>query len=141
MKRLGIMAALVLLCSCSMQAPTPHQVRERKRVVLFTDYAKYNEQGVLITPYQYMGEYKSIGEIQIIIQPGSAYQKIQDDRNPQWYTIEYKEDNVSVEEIIEDIVVEAQKKGADAITNFKIEMKDYPGPTTYYASGFCIKRL
>ena len=141
MKRLGLMAALVLFYSCSMQVQTPHRVREKTRIVLFADYSKYNEQGFLITPYQYTGEYKSIGEIQIIIQPGSEYQKIQDDRNPQWYSIEYKEDNVSIEDIIEEIVTEAQKRGADAIANFKIEVKDYPGPTTYYASGFCFKRL
>ena len=83
-------------------------------------------------------DYKSIGEFHIIVSPEKGYYKIPDEKNPNWYSIEYKSKELSLDELIEIAVNCAKGKGADAITNFRIDIDKQSN--TYHAKGFCIKR-
>ena len=107
----------------------------------------------MITPNPYYGEYTPCGEINITITPaypentieywmseGSI--KYQNPESGSWRTKEVKEDS-KLDEIMEIAVNEAKERGADAITNFKAEVKFYQNSSnieSFNLSGFCIKR-
>ncbi len=112
------------------------------------DFTKYSERGFLITPEKWIGDYKSIGIIEIEfwpevsrtklnLKPGQFYDRGISNR---WvYT------PINTEEIIESLYKTAIDMGADAIMNFKLSefIADYGTVTApgKRVSGFAIKRL
>lgn len=122
------------------------QPRDRKIEVMFSDYSKYMKEGFLITPNAYQGEFDSIGELRIDVAPAISRQTIGEGY---YASSSFAYEVINEEELISTAVTVAKGKGANAITNFKIEVVDtykYSKlygtnvPDYYYCiTGFCIK--
>lgn len=138
MKKITIaLMAAVALCGCSVQ----QAAMETKRITIvnFLDFQKYEEEGFFISSTPYVGEYKNIGEVEVGIIPAKGNYKIPSELNPEWYRIEYKEEDIDSNEALAIIVKEAKAKGADALVNLRMT-KEYGGRIKYTMSGLCIKR-
>lgn len=134
---------IMFLLSCSTAS------KFEKSVYYYNyDFRKYSESGFLITPEKWLGDYESIGIIEIEIwpevdrtklklQPGQFYDSGVSNK---WvYT------PINTEEIIDSFYKTAIDMGADAITNFNLSefIADYGSVTApgKRVSGFAIKRL
>jgi uncharacterized protein YbjQ (UPF0145 family) len=141
-----LMAFALILAGCGT-------LKQTQRVVLtsFSDYRQYTEEGFLISPMTYTYNYESIGDLEIVLVPAQELKE-----TPSLYagsTATHKtlvNESISYNELVEMAVNQAKSKGADAIVNFSIKKEDKLEPnrlyggyievTTYYISGFCIKR-
>lgn len=140
----GIIAATVLLAtSCYPTA---------RMYVEYLDYAKYYEDGFLISPasVEYNGDYEPRGELVVEFTPG--YSDVAIPRDSLDQGCEYREHPEStklvypwlgIDDMMDAVVAKARSNGADGIINFKAvvvrNLKD--GAIAYFEySGFCIKR-
>jgi hypothetical protein len=117
------------------------------------DFTEYAEEGFLITPEGYEGEYQSRGLLRISMQPSAA----RIEGNPE--TVNAPEGNyvqdgwmverLTTEQVVKRLHQQAQDMGADAIVRVDIARKEVShsvGPTErvflpqYEVSGFAIKR-
>ncbi|MFH5832638.1 hypothetical protein [Halalkalibaculum sp. DA384] len=112
------------------------------------DFSEYTDQGFLITPEQYLGEYQSIGLITLTQWPAvrKTTRRIPDsDSNTGYRTVEefYPED-INVEKAIDEIYKVANEMGADAIARFDVTstsgMNGDLRVQGVEISGFAIKR-
>lgn len=141
-----------LLISCSIGTP----LAERKIDTVFYDYRPFAKQGFLITPNPYTQSFTPIGEIFIKIIPADIPVKgeVKYDIVTNGYVtnITTTKEEIYAEDLLNIIVEEAKKQGADALANFTVNKvsESYYNPTykrviTYFAyyqlSGFAIKRL
>lgn len=146
MKKLIIIAtAISMLASCATPVFTPRQVYRG-----FLDYAPYTENGFLISPDPYTGEFESLGEIILEVIPGEKLERVQYESaiGATYHNI-YTQEPISTDELIAMAVSEAKAKGADALVNFSFQRTFhktvlYKGMEyemhKYVISGFCIKR-
>lgn len=151
-KLLFVLASAVLLASCGSVS----QIEERDRgvYVMFQDFRPFEEQGFLLTPNMFSGEYSSCGLLEIHVFPAKKVDKTSGGTNKYGnYVIgssTVKTEEISSEELISIAVEKAKSLGADAICNFKCGAKystytDSQGYrhedfSHYEISGFCIKR-
>lgn len=140
------------ICSC---ASGPKRIQEERNFYSI-DYTKYTDQGFLMTPYKYNGEYESIASVEFEYFPeatriGSL--ATLDDINTASRTkyiirnngqFRYKVAVVDLEEVMDGIYNFAKDKGADAIVDLKInrETKSVGGLIISGVSvrGFAINR-
>lgn len=149
-KLLFVLASAVLLVSCGTVA------QDTKRIVDigFLDFRPYTEQGFLLTPNMYTGEYTACGLLEVNVFPAKKA------HNSPGHTNEYGNyvigsstvtvEEISSQELISLAVDTAKELGADAICNFKCVSHynnyfDGSGHSRqefshYEISGFCIKR-
>jgi len=141
MKKLILLAAIVILSGCASIKPT-----QRAIYTDFADYRAYSEIGFLITPNAYSGEFESLGEIAIHIIPAIT-KTTEKYMGEDWNFYDYEV--IKRQELIDIAVKEAIDRGADAITDFAITSKeiikgDGMGKVCsgyeYWITGFCIKR-
>lgn len=140
----GVIAATVLLAtSCYPTA---------RMYVEYLDYAKYYEEGFLISPasVEYSGSYTPCGELFVEFTPGYSDEAVLRDsldeharykESPESLRLVYPQ--ITMDEMMEAVVARARSEGADAIINFKvvsIHSMRYDGITSYEFSGFCVKR-
>lgn len=135
MKRFVILLATALLAaSCGVVQPA-----QRREVVEFIDFRPYSSAGFLISPDQYQGKFESIGQLMIRVYPG----QIADD-------IYYTTEEIPTTELLDIAFKNSVGKGANGLTNFKIERVSltsysrYGNSTTlshYLISGFLIRTL
>ncbi|NGP76530.1 hypothetical protein G3570_07795 [Balneolaceae bacterium YR4-1] len=112
------------------------------------DFSEYTDQGFLITPEQYLGDYQSIGLITITQWPAVREQtrRVPDSETPKGYRIveDYFAKDINVEKAIDEIYKVANEMGADAITRFDVTPTDRLNGTLRVQgveiSGFAIKR-
>lgn len=138
MKNYLILLAFILLAGCASTKPSDE--------IIYTtgfDFSKYTEQGFLITPESYLGEYQSIGLISVTLWPAVIEEKsVTKEGRPSGSSWHIGELNVT--KAIDEIYEQADNMGADAIINFSINSIErnngilkVPGAEI---SGFAIKR-
>lgn len=138
MKKIIVMfVAIMALVGCA--APQVIQQNEERVVVYFWDFEKYEQEGFFISTTPYMMEYRNIGELTVVITPQSGSYKVPSELNPNWYTIETKQETINYEEMLDIAVKEAKAKGADALVNLRVE-HTYSDRERYKITGLCIKR-
>lgn len=147
------MSLIVSACSIKLK----HIRGYESKMVL--DFTKYTEQGFLITPFKYLGDYESIGIITVKVMPEANFisKKIMKAKYPassadeydleEWWEIE----DINSEMVIDILYESAVEMGADAIVEFDIEVINQrygygiaANPVTLYGyemSGYAIKRL
>lgn len=150
-KTLLILASAVLLASCGNISQIPQiEDKERKVYVMFQDFRPFEEQGFLITPNTYTGEYSACGLLAIYVTPE---RKVTYNRTPGqtnnygnyevgYTTVTVDTEEISSQEIISIAVEKAKELGADVISNFSysVEYGAEDAIILYKVSGFCVKR-
>jgi len=142
----ALVLAVTLVAACS--GP---EVYKKSMEVAGYDFTEYTEQGFLITPESYQGEYQSIGVLSVAVWPRVERRPVEDDTLAQpgadspaqeWFVTEA----VDPQEVVDSLYVEAQSMGADAIMNFRAEpvredLVNGPTRTGVRARGFAIDRV
>ena len=126
------------LVSCSSIKPMEEQI-----TVSGFDFTKYADQGFLITPEQYLGEYESIGMMNVTIWPSvseSAKASASGVTERQrWYI-----GPLNVDKAIDRIYQQAKDMGADGIMRFNVKsIEQFNGSLRIEGaeiSGFAINR-
>lgn len=107
------------------------------------DFTKYSKIGFLFTPEKYLGNYESVGLIEVKLYPEVKAEKTYDEHK---HKFDYwKVEKILPSEVIDSIYVVCKNMGANALMNFKIDKTDLVsnGAIYYYGikvSGFGIKR-
>lgn len=111
------------------------------------DFRKYSSQNFLFTPEKYIGEYESVGLLEVEIFPEIFTAK--DDNDETYYPWEkafgtYHARNISPQEILDSLFVLSKDMGANAVMNFQIikATKNFHNLIIegIRANGFAIKR-
>ena len=150
MKKLLILClAVVMFSSCAVTRIFP---REMSAVTTFLDFRPYTENGFFLSPNDYPGKYIPIGQLYVVVEPEILVEKYGD-----YYSyVTAEEKPISTEVLLELAVADAIDKGANGISNIKIEIvsdqytyakNETPNTSTvrsmtvskYIISGFCIK--
>lgn len=139
MKRLLLLPVILLLISCASTEPMPESIN-----TFGFDFSEYTEEGFLITPEQYLGEYQSIGLIRTVMWP-RVYRvpsgSTDDQGNPNY---DFRTEELNVEKAIDEIYQQAEDMGANAITRFDITSTSRRNGDMIVEgaeiSGFAIKR-
>lgn len=165
MKKITLVSiAIITAVSCS--APLIHLNLDRQQEMYFTDYSKYSNEGFMILPYPYQGNFDALGELTLEVNPAVLIQGDGWRRNPSNVSVSpyfrdtpyFKADTtlgyfspkhvfLADENIIDDMVEmavhEAKSRGANALVNFHLEyFTDGVGPDDregYIVSGFLIR--
>ena len=144
-----ILVTTLFLFSCATQQIV--HVPERL-TTLSLDLSIYSSKGFLITPYEYLADYESIGVLSTIIMPEATLEKIDTGRKDKEGDTVYEKrwalGKVSAQEAIVDMVETATTMGADAIVEFAVKEKVEQYANNLYPltvqgfelSGFAIKR-
>jgi len=142
--------ALLLVAALIMACGGP-EVYKKSMEVSGYDFTEYTDEGFLITPESYQGEYQSIGVLSVTVWPRVERRPVEDDTLAQpgadspaqeWFVTEA----VDPQEVVDSLYVEAQSMGADAIMNFRAEpvredLVNGPTRTGVRARGFAIDRV
>lgn len=150
MKKLIICSVLgVFLYSCKIVEPN---LIPRREVFSGIDFLEYSKNGFLFTPEKYEGDYESIGLVSFLIMPEAVKEKT-DAPDTQSYrdlgpVIKWRIEDVNIQNAVEGIYKHCIEMGANALVNFKIEVKieDYSNRNPpiklegYRITGFAIKR-
>ena len=136
---------MLLLLSCA----TGYEVRKTVLVSGY-DFRKYTEQGFLFTPEEYLGDYESIGLLNLEVLPEIRKVPYGTRASEKGWEIVigttryWQVEEISSVEVLDSLYKEAIGMGADAIVSFNLEaIPHYNGDANYYglqASGFAIKR-
>jgi hypothetical protein len=114
------------------------------------DFTEYSQRGFLFTPEPYLGEYESMGLVEIVFVPSVHRQTAKNVNQPGTYRItvsdtQYRVSEVDSDEIILMLYNVASDLGADAVTHFEIRSHTLDNNGTPISSvrvsGFAIKRL
>ena len=153
-KLLSIFIALSFLAGCASSNVTE---QPESILSLGVDFRPYTEKGFHFTPYQYSGEYESLGLIEVIYIPEfrkapsghtmqsptalDGYSIYIDPSNPNDF---WNVKNVSGEQLVKEAYELALEMGADAIVDFRIGSYQYVNGSLRVESakieGFAIKR-
>ena len=145
-----IVPALVLVVTLVAACSGGPEVYEKSMEVAGYDFTEYTEQGFLITPESYQGEYQSIGVLSVTVWPRIEQKPVEDTLaqpgpdNPAqvWLVTE----DVDPQEVIDSLYAEAQSMGADAVMNFRTEpvkedLDNGPTRSGVRARGYAIDRV
>ncbi len=89
---------------------------DKQEVISSLDFTKYQKNDFLITPGEYGDNYTAIGIFTFTVYPESNYIKTTSGRNSKNWVSK----DISSQEILDLAYETAVKKGANAITHFKI---------------------
>lgn len=135
MKKILLFLSILYFSGCY-----PGSIESQKLIIIKRfDFTKYSKKGFLFTPEKIIGNYESIGMVEVDIYP--EFKSFATSTNAQnWMPI-----NVSTDEVIDSLYSVCNKMGANALTNFKIGNTEpvRNGDKIYYgirANGFAIKR-
>ena len=153
MKRFILLALLcIIACSCGVVT------RTRSVTSLFLDYRPYTSADFFLSPNAYTGDFEPVGELNIIVDPAvveirySSANKFSDNIYSNAPRTPVTQELIPESELLEIAVGEAIKKGANGISNLKIEVStEFYGYTKgsvkkvidvykYHITGFCIIR-
>ena len=144
-----LIATAALLSGCKS-----YPLAQRQIDTVVYDYRPFENEGFLITPTMYAGQYKSVGEIEVRVFPADVIAKskqMYDGVANAYYTTSFiDKEEIESSELLQIIVNKAKDLGADALVNFKgikVYNSYYNGTVlirtfSYYElSGFAIRRL
>jgi lipoprotein len=145
MKKIIVLLSILLISGCAMQ-------RQRLVSTFFLDYRPYTEHGFFISPDPFNGKFIPVGDLAITVIPGTEPKKTQEKMSIDYERAYFDDiyatpsipakEIISPEELLEIAVSEAQKVGANGISNFKCEcIRNIKTNMveSYYITGFCIR--
>ncbi len=143
MKRIVILlyAGLVILFGCSSP-----QALEKEVYYTGFDFSKYSRKDFLITPEIYIGNYESIGLLNVIIYPAiiKVDSRLIHNGNYSSWGDGWSVEKINATEAIDSMYVKAIRMGANAIARFGTQTiskpNGYKTVTGLMVSGFAIKR-
>ena len=142
-KVLLIIITALAFTACSTLTDIPSYTE-----TIVIDLTQYSNEGFLITPEPYLGEYSSVGMVDISLFPRAkklSYDRITNDIKEQ-YNVQgvWAVDKIETKDVVDIVYEKAKAMGADAVINFKISYiyKSYPEFTHngLRVTGFAIKR-
>lgn len=162
MKNVILLILVYLMFGCE----TAKQLEElsfipKKELFYTIDFSRFTEQGFLITPEKYSEKYKSIGLVTYEYLPSGTYKLVGLTKNPFYNPQvdktepEYLQlknwvfEPIHYEKAMDSLYIKCKSMGADALVNFRIEVKSeeigvgYKNSSTVKGlllSGFAIKR-
>ena len=142
MRYVAAVFAILIIGGCAATGPDSNVV-QRRTVVTGFDFSDYAEDGFLITPESYNGEYQSIGIVRVTLWPGARKQPSRQTAAGrslgEWFV-----ENIDPSQAIDSLYTVAKGMGADAVVKFNIEyVYEDNGRLRlqgYEASGFAIRR-
>ena len=128
MRILLITASFFLLLGCASKLTDVDRYVGRYESVAIIDFSKYSDQGFLITPESYQGEYSSLGMINTVLRSPAILvdtlvkSSVVDNEyiNKQVWIVE----RLDVQDALDLIYLQAVEMGGDAIMNFHITPND-----------------
>ncbi len=148
-KKLNPLVALTLAFALSACSLPKRDFIPKEETIVGIDFTKYSENGFLFTPGEYGEDYSTIGLLTFSIYP-EARKVVREvkDREYQANKVTWEVDKIDPSKVIELAYQEANNRGADAITHFKISFntKSYADETRIVeitgvqVSGLLIKR-
>jgi uncharacterized protein YbjQ (UPF0145 family) len=122
--------------------------------VVALDFTGYQQRGFLISPYEYSGDYESVGMISILVMPEAKLIRTPTGETDEWghelTKGEWVVAAVEVDTVIAELYEKAAGMGADAVVDFTVRKvtEEYPvDPARLLTvsglevTGFAIKRL
>lgn len=160
-KRLLVLPIILML---GLSACSPKVVPAvRKTSVSFFDFSKYANEGFMISPNQYIGEFEPCGDLYLKIIPGEVLKTnsrksnyspstdliYQSSKEASVDPAQLVKETIGADELLKEAVKQAKMRGANALVNFKcVEVYNHTigqyitiSTLLYYeVSGFAIKR-
>ncbi|RLD45663.1 MAG: hypothetical protein DRI89_00265 [Bacteroidetes bacterium] len=157
MKKLLIVLTITILTSCTSLEKISFIPGEENLYGI--DFKRYSDEGFLVTPEKYLGEYESIGLLTYELVPSSNYRRTGRQPNPnyvhgstssgpQFYDIyKWVDEKMDTQQALDSLYNICVKNGANGLMNFRTEeiTRAYLGvenPHTVIGirlSGFAIK--
>ena len=145
--RVTLVVLMLVLAGCGTSGVP------RSTQTLVYDFRPYTEQGFLITPEEYQGDYRSVGIIAMEIVPAASKEYAYEKEWKEYEEVEgtYRQGDWAIEEmstqdVIDQVYEQAQGMGADAIMNFEVmtDTEALPGESlvrpVFVVRGFAIDR-
>lgn len=135
-----VLALSIYFISCSAEKDL-----EKKVYVYGYNFSEYTKQGFLFTPEQYIGEYESIGILEVEIYPEIKEGK-EKGSNQYGGTTKWLYNYIQTKEVLDSLFNIGRRMGADAVVRLEISdvAQDRSGFINLIpgkrASGFAIKR-
>lgn len=138
MKKIAILAALLMLCGCSTFKPI-----QESSYASFLDFRPYTSEGFFLSPNPYTGEHETLGELYLEIQPAQVEiteHEMSSHDLPMWYgTQAYGFKRINHAVLLQQAVEHAKAKNANALVNLKITKHTQANRVYYSVSGLCIR--
>jgi uncharacterized protein YbjQ (UPF0145 family) len=114
-----LITATLVLSSCSYIKYIP-----KSTTVSIIDFRQYTKNGFLFTPYDYKGDYESIGMIHAKLMPEAKIVKVSTGKKDSIGNTIYKDDwdvsKIETHDAMDTLRENATKMGADAVINLEI---------------------
>jgi len=107
----------VLLAACG----SPRMQYKRQTTLLGVDLTPYAENGFLITPEDYQGEYEAVGILSFEILPEMTRSKVEEQAGQVADYTNWEVGDLDTQDAVDSLYSRAQEMGADAIIRFKTE--------------------
>jgi len=153
MKKVVIIIVLATLVSSCAPKLYPSK---REVITVVLDYRKYNDDGFFISSTPFIGAYEPLGDIKIVVFPGKyfVYKDVNIQKNTQGdvdlpFRKTLEVEKIQFDELLEIMVNEAKKLGADGLANMTIREESHTYTVDnvvkteilyYNLSGLAIKR-
>lgn len=139
MKKLTVLLAIIFIVMSYGCSP---KLFPRIVNTYYADYSKYADEGFLISPDIYSGQYEACGEILIEVYPADVEAKRAQNNRKIDATYEqsgkmYSKEIINFSELLDIAVKKAKSVGADALVNFKCSVIK----NTYYTGGISYSKL
>lgn len=141
MKKTLILALFLIIGTVMSAQPNRKGVPtlEAGRIVstFYADYAKYEEEGFLISPYEYTEDFDGLGELRLVIAPALIEVQLPSVYSGGAARTVFDYETIPYDELVQVAVEEARKRGADALVSFSIELRDLKVNDPIYKGGAC----
>lgn len=124
MCRILLIFMAVLLVGCATTSSSQYEDRveiDREMEIYGFDFTEYAEEGFLITPETYTGEYESIGIIQVTLWPKMKRSVEGRDEQGNLEYSEWRSEQLPLEAAVDSLYRRSSGMGADALINFDSE--------------------
>lgn len=144
---LTIVVATTFLASCAATRFETDKVSTQETVVM-ASFEEYEKQGFSFLPGKYEGAHSLVGVVSVSTVPGVRFIGFRDDPNDPNNPItefEWRRESYSVKRVLDSVFMWSKGKGANAISEFRIETKATSLITSLplieiHVSGLAIKR-
>lgn len=117
----SVLLLVLLLVGCQPTEESRRSHYDRETEFYGFDFTEYADQGFLITPYQYDGEYESVGILRVVIWPEMTRiaEKTMGDRVTEYS--DWRAEEIQMDTAVDSLYDRAREMGADAIIDFQAE--------------------
>jgi len=142
-----VLTVIILFVGC-----TPSQLKPRERMMVYDmlDFRDYSQKNFMFTDAVYLGDFESLSYLDLTFIP--EMKTTIEDKEISDYDRKYIDNRflyvqkLSPKNILDSTYSYCVRIGADALTEFKIELKGYKDPeygiyfSAYTVTGFAIRR-